>query len=73
MVEARCSSVGGTGSDRYRGWAQGSEVRMLNPASNRHRLTESYAGSQKLEGRSALKTLDQSTSALVTYCNLVGC
>ena len=28
---------------------------MLNPASKRHRLSESYVGSQKLEGRSALK------------------
>ena len=28
---------------------------MLNPASKRHRLTESYARSQKFEGRSALK------------------
>lgn len=57
MVGRGCklSSVGGTGSDRYRGWAQGSEVHMLHSACKRHRLTESYLGSQKLEGRSALK------------------
>ena len=75
MVGRGCklSSVGGTGSDRYRGWAQGSEVHMLNSACKRHRLTESYVGSQKLEGRSALKkTLDQSTLGLVIYCNLAG-